>query len=693
MPSSVTLPPLPVFPPSPCGDGTDNPSINPLPTPENSPGNGNLLYVTTLKGLAVCTQAFGTDGSDGAPTWFSANGVSPNNLTGDALKIRWFDLDPWSIDPSGDHFTAGWAMTDAGLCRVTGLPDAPVWTLQLTRAAAFALIGSPTGDVSRAHLSWNFSPSVRKAGFVATLLVMDCGYYSAPWNVGYGGAVYVIYSLDYGATWNATAADWMYVAGVGVVQAIAQSIHIDPSWHLDDVYYVGGGTSSGYARPSIGDQTNLVYGGPTVLYMRSPGSRGGAFPDFSPGMSDGLAVPTDSFGRMLTPYCDVSGNVYADDSRIYTFDSFVTSNGGINSIRRFVSAFNPLWSLGYTPPSNVSIGDAAMPGQICWLFSSMFKEDYAVAIDPSNLWFTGELSGVLPAWLRKNNPTISSRVLSPTYLYMVPSSLSTVFFTGKRVSGGVAGYALPCFTPNFGTTLIDISKPGVADGIDAVMGLSSTIDLGGSLILVDRRFVGGGPSVASAKMIDVAHYQGTMNWVTAHTAGITHAFIKASQGASYVDPQFATNWSGAYNQSIERGAYHFYVAGVDPTVQADNLMNVMNGDYGELGPAADFEEIDEHNPNNDTPENVKIFLDRIETVSGMRCTIYTRASWWNLYMGSQPWVMNYPLWVAHYNVSVPTLPSGWTEYWYWQYSSLAPGATYGAQSSNIDVDKIAGGVG
>src|SRR5579872_5831321 len=55
------------------------------------------------------------------------------------------------------------------------------------------------------------------------------------------------------------------------------------------------------------------------------------------------------------------------------------------------------------------------------------------------------------------------------------------------------------------------------------------------------------------KGVDVSHYDGTINWNSAKAAGISFAFAKATQGDSYVDNTFATNWAGMKAAGVIRG--------------------------------------------------------------------------------------------------------------------------------------------
>ena len=57
---------------------------------------------------------------------------------------------------------------------------------------------------------------------------------------------------------------------------------------------------------------------------------------------------------------------------------------------------------------------------------------------------------------------------------------------------------------------------------------------------------------------DVSHYQGAINWPSVKSAGVGFAIAKATEGGSYVDPQFKANWDGMKSAGVPvRGAYHF----------------------------------------------------------------------------------------------------------------------------------------
>ena len=656
MVASVTLPPLPPIDESPCYDGITNPPP-PLLPPGVLPGIGNLLYYSTLKGLAICNQAYGSDGTDGAPHWVSGNGTAPTNLVGDGLKIRSFDLDPWSLDPGTKSFlTAGWAMTDAGLWRVTGLPTNPVWTQKLTLDQAKALLPGLTPD--SLVLSRLFTTSELRSGFIATTV----------WgNITLRQRSYLIWSFNFGEIWQA---DENYF------NATVQDPQLLVSQHTDgDIFLVGG---DGFYMEDQDYPSGIP--APSPFMWRATLDtlpHFSAFRSFVPGEGDGGT----RMAHLTLPYSDSNGVPYTDDSRAY-----VSNTGWYTTpktVLKIQELWIPLWGPGYTPSTQEGIASPDMT----WGFSS--GNPYNLFIHPHNenrmlVCRAGSTSYFVTedgaeTWTKYADKLMGGYLSYLHQAYMIPSKQNTFFVAGTRPAEG--GIAAVGFTKDYGVTLTDISEYGTSGDINTIMDLEVG-DCANSQVIVDRAFVGN--PTESADMLDVSHYQGTMNWATALAGGITHTFIKASQGASYTDPQFATNWAGALAQGIKRGAYHYFENGTDPTTQANHFMAVMGGDYGELGPAVDCE--DEATLD---PANLKTFLDRVETLSGMKCTIYTRASWWNSKVGSQGWTSSYPLWVAHWNVPVPTLPTGWTEYSYWQFSSLGPGAFYGAQSGFIDLNRTA----
>jgi lysozyme len=181
--------------------------------------------------------------------------------------------------------------------------------------------------------------------------------------------------------------------------------------------------------------------------------------------------------------------------------------------------------------------------------------------------------------------------------------------------------------------------------------------------------------------IDVSHYQGTVDWASVRGAGATFAFIKASEGATVADPQFANNWSSIAVAGLLRGAYHFGHPGTDPETQAVHFRSVV-GALGpdDLPPVLDIETSDGH-PASAVVAWVLAFLDKADTLFGRTLMIYT-GGFWRFGLGDPvvSTLSQRALWVASYRPDAPLMPAGWQAWTFWQYTNGqlgAPGAVPG----------------
>ncbi|SCL18996.1 Lyzozyme M1 (1,4-beta-N-acetylmuramidase), GH25 family [Micromonospora rhizosphaerae] len=204
-----------------------------------------------------------------------------------------------------------------------------------------------------------------------------------------------------------------------------------------------------------------------------------------------------------------------------------------------------------------------------------------------------------------------------------------------------------------------------------------------------------GPAAAATTPgIDVSRYQGTINWTSVRNAGIQFAFIKATEGTSYKDPNFNSNYTNAYYAGVIRGAYHFARPNISGgAAQADYLASnggAWSADNRTLPAALDLEA----NPYSGgycygkTTSGMRTwisdFLNRYKYRTTRYAVIYTTTSWWNQCTGSWtgPWA-NHPLWIARWSTSPGTLPAGAPVWSFWQYTSTG---TVSGISGNVDRD-------
>jgi GH25 family lysozyme M1 (1,4-beta-N-acetylmuramidase) len=203
-----------------------------------------------------------------------------------------------------------------------------------------------------------------------------------------------------------------------------------------------------------------------------------------------------------------------------------------------------------------------------------------------------------------------------------------------------------------------------------------------------------------AQGIDIASYQhpngSGINWGQVASAGYQFAFVKATQGNYYRNPYFPSDYRGAHDAGLFRGAYHF----ADPSAsdggsQADYLLG--SGAYAVDGktfpPGLDLENVSgqPYCYGLSVPGMVSwisAFSNEIEHRIGRLPVIYSRANWWNQCTGSSTAFRDAPLWIANYGTSTPTLPNGWNSWTFWQWTS---GGSVPGISGNVDISYFAGG--
>ncbi|MGW4568671.1 lysozyme [Streptomyces sp. NPDC004561] len=179
--------------------------------------------------------------------------------------------------------------------------------------------------------------------------------------------------------------------------------------------------------------------------------------------------------------------------------------------------------------------------------------------------------------------------------------------------------------------------------------------------------------------VDVSSYQENVDWPTLWAAGTKWAYTKATEGTSYTNPSFAQQYGGSYDVGMMRGAYHF--ATPDTTsgaTQADYFVDHGGGwtkDGRTLPGVLDIE----WNPYGDACYGksksgmvswIRDFLSRYKSRTGRDAVIYTATSWWSQCTGDYGgFAQSNPLWIARYASTAGTLPSGWSTYTMWQYTS------------------------
>lgn len=168
--------------------------------------------------------------------------------------------------------------------------------------------------------------------------------------------------------------------------------------------------------------------------------------------------------------------------------------------------------------------------------------------------------------------------------------------------------------------------------------------------------------------IDVSKYQETIAWdlvkdMQVRNVKLGFAFIKATEGIENTDPQFGRNWKRSKQAGIIRGAYHFFLTTKDGRLQAENFINTVDLDIGDLPPVVDVEQT--YGVSSIVfKKELKEWLDIVETHYKVKPIIYTNVDFYSRHLGKD--FNNYPLWAAHYfQYDAPRIERNWA---FWQYS-------------------------
>ncbi len=185
--------------------------------------------------------------------------------------------------------------------------------------------------------------------------------------------------------------------------------------------------------------------------------------------------------------------------------------------------------------------------------------------------------------------------------------------------------------------------------------------------------------------IDVSEFQGDIDYSKVKNAGIEIVYIKSSEGTYLVDPYFRTNYDNAKREDLKVGFYHFLRARneEDAIKEADFFNSVISGTSPDCRLAMDFEVF-----NGLSVERINqisfAFLRRVQELTNKECVVYSDA--FNARtVFSRELASEYPLWIAEYDVNIPSSTGNWDEWIGFQYSDK--GQIDGI-NANVDLDKF-----
>ncbi|KAF5375676.1 hypothetical protein D9615_009335 [Tricholomella constricta] len=194
---------------------------------------------------------------------------------------------------------------------------------------------------------------------------------------------------------------------------------------------------------------------------------------------------------------------------------------------------------------------------------------------------------------------------------------------------------------------------------------------------------------AAPQGIDVSGFQPNVDWAAVKANGLTFAFIKATEGHTFISSSFSSQYIGATNAGFIRGAYHFAHPDSSSGATQANFFLAHGGGWSGDGITLPGVLDIEYNPSGaecyglsasamvswiaDFSNTYHAATSRFPSKYRLPIVIYTTTDWWTTCTGnSAAFASNNPLWIARYASTIGTLPAGWPFATFWQYADSGP---------------------
>jgi len=128
--------------------------------------------------------------------------------------------------------------------------------------------------------------------------------------------------------------------------------------------------------------------------------------------------------------------------------------------------------------------------------------------------------------------------------------------------------------------------------------------------------------------MDVARYQGAIDFKKVYSAGVHFVYMKATEGKDYLDPNFKQNWAKAKASGMAHGAYHFMTWCSTAAELAKWFVKNVPADQSALPPVLDLEWNHDSSCKRkwdkaDVLEKIRVMLAVMEKHTGKLPIIYT----------------------------------------------------------------------
>ena len=184
--------------------------------------------------------------------------------------------------------------------------------------------------------------------------------------------------------------------------------------------------------------------------------------------------------------------------------------------------------------------------------------------------------------------------------------------------------------------------------------------------------------------IDISHHQKKINWNKVkkwNNYKISFVYVKATEGASYIDKNYKQNIDGAIANNFLVGSYHYFRTTSSVEAQFKNFIRHVNKKQQNLIPMVDIEERKNWRDSEFDRKFLK-FLKLIEYHFGTKPMIYTVNSFYNKHLSGK--YKSYHFLIGRYGANPPNMrdKSNWSVWQFTEKGKVAGIPRY------VDIDVI-----
>lgn len=200
----------------------------------------------------------------------------------------------------------------------------------------------------------------------------------------------------------------------------------------------------------------------------------------------------------------------------------------------------------------------------------------------------------------------------------------------------------------------------------------------------DRKKINSIDKIGDIYGVDISHHQGNIDWTKMkkwENKKIEFIYLKATEGATYIDKTYQRNLDGAKKSNLLVGSYHYFRTTSSVKNQFKNFIQNVDKQKQDLIPLIDVEEKKNWN-NSEFHKNFQEFLDMVENHFDSKPMIYTVNSFYNNHLSGK--YNSYHFLIGRYGKNPPNMrdKSSWTV---WQFSET--GKVNGIPK-DVDIDVI-----